>query len=57
MQVIVAEDRAFSSLGAEGLVGKIVLGVTGSCSLLDIAGRLGEGTGSDDHQERGKDGK
>lgn len=57
MQVIVAEDRAFSSLRAEGLVGQIILGVTGGCSRLNIAGRLGEGTGSDDGQESGKDGK
>jgi hypothetical protein len=55
VQVVVAEDRALSSLSAEDLVGKIVLGAAGSRSFLDFTGGLGEGAGGDDGQARGKD--
>ena len=55
VQVLVAEIRAFGSLCAEGLVDSVVLGVAGGCSLLDIACRLGEGTGSNEGQRTGQD--
>ena len=55
MQVLVAEIRAFGSLCAEGLVGSVVFAVARSGSLLNIACRLGEGTGSNDGQGSGKD--
>jgi len=55
VQVLVAEGRAFGSLCAECFVGRVILGVTSGCSLLNIACRLGEGTGTNDGQRPGKD--
>ena len=55
VQVLVTEGGAFGSLCAKCFVDRVVFGVTGGCSLLDIACRLGEGTGSNDGQRPGKD--
>jgi hypothetical protein len=55
VQIVVTENRAFSPLGTQDLVGKVVLRAARSCSFLDFAGGLGEGAGGDDGQARGEE--